>query len=186
MSERIKFARDWFDKGDFLLNRFYKTQENGLLFESYIYLWISLTIAAKEYAANNTNKFTKPNLERSTDRQEILYWANSTFELIFQMLENHRDDFNELSERKGKEKGTSIMDTEGRNIQYYKSFADYFQGNIRYCNRKNLVSTLITILNQIRNNLFHGGKSFSMDSDIQILRLTCPILRDVAKLCINN
>ena len=186
MTERIKFAKDWFNRGDFLLNKYSDTKENELLFESYIYLWISLTIAAKEYSGNNIKKFTNQNFEKSTDREEILFWANSTYELLFQKLENHREDLNELSERKGNIMGTPIMDTKGGNVEYYQSFADFFQGNIRNVNREKLVCTMIIILNQIRNNLFHGGKSFSMDSDIQILRLTCPILRDVAQLCIKN
>lgn len=186
MSERKKFAQDWFNKGDHLLNKYFETEENGLLFESYIYLWISLTIASKEYCANDGKRFSNDSFERSTDREEILYWAESKIERISQILSNHKEDLLELSERKGTEQQTPIIDTKGRNIEYYQSFAEYFQGNDKHQRSKDIVKTMIIILNQIRNNLFHGGKSFSVESDIEILRLTSPILRDLADLCIKT
>jgi hypothetical protein len=48
---RGKFAREWSKKGEILLNKYDQSGDSGLLFESYIYLWIALTVAAKEYCA---------------------------------------------------------------------------------------------------------------------------------------
>ena len=46
---RGKFAIEWYKKGEILLTKYEDNGDSGLLFEAYIYLWISLTVAAKEY-----------------------------------------------------------------------------------------------------------------------------------------
>ena len=72
---RGKFAREWYKKGEILLTKYEQNGDSGLLFESYIYLWISLTVAAKEYCACDGKKFASNNNETSTDKDEILHWA---------------------------------------------------------------------------------------------------------------
>jgi len=47
--DRYTFSSEWFKRGENLLNKFEETENTGYLFESYIYLWISLTISVKQY-----------------------------------------------------------------------------------------------------------------------------------------
>ncbi len=51
MADRISLSNDWFKRGVQLLDEYDHRQEERTLFESYIYLWIALTVAAKEYCA---------------------------------------------------------------------------------------------------------------------------------------
>ena len=71
-------------------------------------------------------------------------------------------------------------------IKFYDYFISYWEGDNKYLKQNKIVKTFILILNRVRNNLFHGGKSFSVESDCQILRITCPILKRITLECINT
>jgi hypothetical protein len=185
---RGKFAKEWYKKGETLLNKHEQNGDSGLLFESYIYLWIALTVAAKEYCACNNKDFKKNSIENSTDKQEILHWANVRIEQIIKILKEHNEDILELCSRKGSKTGTPLMDVYSvRIIDYHNKFISYFEDQNKYIMPPRLVvETFILILNRVRNNLFHGGKSFSVESDCEILRITCPILKRITLECINT
>jgi hypothetical protein len=183
---RGQFAREWYKKGETLLNKYDQNGDSGLLFESYIYLWIALTVAAKEYCACDGKDFKKNNNEKSTDKEEILHWANVGNKQIIQILKEHEQDILELCSRKGSKTGTPIMDVYGdKIIEFHNDFISYWEGENKYIEPKKIVQTFILILNRVRNNLFHGGKSFSVESDCEILRITCPILKRITLECIN-
>ncbi len=185
---RGTFAREWYKKGEILLNKYEQdNRDSGLLFESYIYLWIALTVAAKEYCACNGTDFKKNNKEKSTDKEEILHWANKRIEKIIEILKEHEQDILELCSRKGSTTGTPIMDVYDYNTEkFYNNFISYWEDHNKYMKQKDIVETFIYILNRVRNNLFHGGKSFSVESDIEILRITCPILKKITLECIKT
>lgn len=185
---RGKFAREWYKKGEILLNKYEQdSRDSGLLFESYIYLWIALTVAAKEYCACAGQDFKKNNNEKSTDKEEILYWANVRNNQIIQILKDHEQDILELCSRKGSKTGTPIMDVYSDDlIKFHDYFISYWEGENKYLKQNNIVKTFILILNRVRNNLFHGGKSFSVESDCEILRITCPILKSITLECIKT
>jgi hypothetical protein len=185
---RGKFAKEWYNKGELLLNKYDQndTRNSGLLFESYIYLWIALTVAAKEYCACNGKKFRTDNKDKSTDKEEILYWANKRKNKIIEILKEHEQDILELCSRKGSVSGTPIMDVVGNSIiEFHNDFISYWEDQNEF-KENGVVKTFILILNRVRNNLFHGGKSFSIESDCEILRLTCPILKRITFECINS
>jgi hypothetical protein len=71
-------------------------------------------------------------------------------------------------------------------IEFHNDFISYWEGQNKYIEPKKIVQTFILILNRVRNNLFHGGKSFSVESDCEILRITCPILKRITLECINT
>jgi hypothetical protein len=186
---RGKFALEWYNKGADLLNNYNQndSKNSGLLFESYIYLWIALTVAAKEYCACNGKDFKKNNNEKSTDKEEILYWANKRTEKVIEILKEQEQDILELCSRKGSTTETPIMDVYGYNIEkFHINFISYWEDHNKYIKQRDIVETFIYILNRVRNNLFHGGKSLSVESDIEILRITCPILKRITLECINT
>lgn len=168
---RGKFAREWYKKGEILLNKYeLDNRDSGLIFESYIYLWIALTVAAKEYCACDSKDFKKNNNEKSTDKEEILYWANKRTEKIIEILKEHEQDILELCSREGSKTKLPIMDFESNDIlNHHNNFISYWEGQNKYIEPKKIVQTFILILNRVRNNLFHGGKSFSVESDCEIL-----------------
>jgi hypothetical protein len=184
---RNRFSIEWYNKGKVLLSRFDKDGDSGLLFESYIYLWIALTVAAKEYCASDGKKFENDNHEKATDKEEILHWANVKKNKIIQILKDYNQDIQELCEREGSKTKSPIMDVDGESIiKYHEKFISYWEGNNRFIRENDIVKTFILILNRVRNNLFHGGKSFSVESDCEILKLTCPVLKRITLECINS
>lgn len=185
---RGKFAREWYKKGEILLNEYQKdSRDSGLLFESYIYLWIALTVAAKEYCACDGEDFKKNNNDKSTDKEEILYWAKVRTKQIIEILKEYEQDILELCSREGSKTKLPIMDFESKDIlNHHNNFISYWEGQNKYIEPKKIVQTFILILNRVRNNLFHGGKSFSVESDCEILRITCPILKRITLECIKT
>lgn len=183
---RGKFATEWFNKGENLLIRYEETGDSGLLFESYIYLWISLTVAAKEYCACDGKHFSTINKETSTDKEEILHWAKARNNKILDILKNYEQDILELCSRAGSISGSPIMDVNGdKIIEFHNDFISYWEDHNKF-KEVGIVKTFILILNRVRNNLFHGGKNFSVESDCEILRLTCPILKSITFECIKT
>ncbi len=188
MADRISLSNDWFKRGVQLLDEYDHRQEERTLFESYIYLWIALTVAAKEYCACDGKIFDNDSGQKATDKDEILYWAlKCRRDAVLSMLNNKKKILLELCDRAGSETDEPIMDTRSQEIvNYHNQFIKYWTGEARYSESKEIVKTFVLILNRVRNNLFHGAKSFRVESDIEILELTTPLLKDLTKLCIDT
>ena len=188
MADRNSLARDWFDRGVQLLDEYDRNSEARLLFEAYIYLWISLTVASKEYCARDGKRFNNSNGQKTTDKEEILHWAlKCRKSQLMSMLKDNESLILELCERNGSETNSPIMDVESDTVvDYHKEFIRFWNGETRFTEHSSIVSTFILILNRVRNNLFHGGKSFRVEGDIELLEFTCPLLKNTTKLCIET
>lgn len=188
MADRISLSHDWYERGAKLWDKYENSQEPRVLFESYIYLWIALTVAAKEYCACDGTSFDNDFGQRTTDKDEILYWAmECRRDAVLSMLKENKEVVLELCERTGWDTNEPIMDTHSMDIvNYHNQFIKYWIGEARYCKPEEIVQTFILILNRVRNNLFHGAKSFRVESDVEILELTTPILKGITKLCIDT
>lgn len=187
MADRISLSRDWYKRGELLLEEYEFKHEPRVLFESYIYLWIALTVAAKEYCACDGKIFKNSNGQKSTDKDEILHWAKTFQGTIISLLNENIDLVLDLCERRGARSGEPIMDTESEEtVNYHEQFIRCWENNTQNSNKEQIVKTFILILNRVRNNLFHGAKSFRIESDIEILELTTPLLKELTKLCVNT
>jgi hypothetical protein len=187
MADRISLSKEWYDRGAELLDEFEKYQNPRLLFEAYIYLWISLTVAAKQYCASDGKLFSNTNGQKSVDKDEILYWASKRKYKLMSMFNKNEDLFIELCERNGSKTNKPIMDVENDDvIHHHREFIRYWNNESKYTTENNIIKTFILILNRVRNNLFHGGKSFTVESDIELLKLTCPLLKETSKICIES
>ena len=103
------------------------------------------------------------------------------------MLKENTDLVLDLCERRGARTGQPIMDTESEEtVNYHEQFIRGWENNTENSNKKQIVRTFILILNRVRNNLFHGAKSFRIECDIEIRELTTPLLRELNKLCVNT
>ncbi len=71
-------------------------------------------------------------------------------------------------------------------VYHHKEFIRYWEGEAKHTQNRRIIKTYILILNRVRNNLFHGGKSFKLESDIQLLALTCPLLKETTRICIET
>ena len=187
MADRISLSKDWYKRGEQLHEEYELKQEPRVLFESYIYLWIALTVAAKEYCACAGVSFKSLNGQRSTDKDEILHWAMLFQGDIITMLKENIDLVFDLCERRGARSGQPIMDTVSEEtVNYHEQFIRCWANNTENSNKRQIVRTFILILNRVRNNLFHGAKSFRIESDIEILELTTPLLKELTKLCVDT
>lgn len=188
MADRISLSREWFERGVQLLEDYGRDKEPRLLFEAYIYLWISLTVASKEYCASDGKRFSNENGEKTTDKEEILHWAiRCRKSQLMSMLQENESIILELCERNGSVTNSPIMDVESDKVaDYHREFIRFWHGEARYADPASLVRTFILILNRVRNNLFHGGKSFRVEDDIELLEFTCPLLKETTKLCIQT
>jgi hypothetical protein len=189
MADRISLSNDWHERGSQLWDEYENTQEPRVLFESYIYLWIALTVAARENCSRNTSLFEKQvDLDRSTDLDQILWWADINLKnQIMRMLKSNKEFLQDLCDREGFNTGNPIMDTCGESVLlFHNQFLRYWNGNSKFINEREIVETFIRILNRVRNNLFHGAKSFRVESDVEILELTCPLLKDLTKIYIKS
>jgi len=97
-----------------------------------------------------------------------------------------------LSERRGTNNNDLILDVSENHsdysnvLKYHQEFSDYWlNGRAPRSGERGIVVTFMYILNRVRNNLFHGGKGFSVQSDVELLEQLTPVLKEVADECIN-
>lgn len=191
MAERKDFANDWYLKGSDALDK-----EN--VFEAFIYLWLALTIAASEHYGNNkrVNRFSSKKEDKEvTDRVKIESWCKGYAKTkIFDILKSNEDDMRELCERKDPGAEEPILeikinkseDLYSKVLRDHKNFQGYWQDEIQHIDKLAIGVTFIHILHDVRNNLFHGDKSYQVESDRRLLDVLCPSLKSTAKLCIDQ
>ncbi|MDC1384408.1 hypothetical protein N8329_00360 [Crocinitomicaceae bacterium] len=191
MTERIEFAQDWYKRGS-------ESLENENDFEAFIYLWLSLTIASNEHYGNNkkVNRFSQNKADKDiTDRVKILKWHEwYGGSKVFDILKENEEDIRELCERKDPDSKEPILDIKinkddrlyDKVLRDHTSFRNYWQGDIQHINKQKIGETFIHILHDVRNNLFHGDKSYQVESDLKLLEVLSPSLKSIAKLCIDQ
>ena len=81
-------------------------------FESFIYNWLALTIAAKTHKSFNVRS-TKDGT--NTDKEDILFWVKYNTELVMSIMQNYSEDMRVLSERTGAELKETIIDIKESN-----------------------------------------------------------------------
>jgi hypothetical protein len=133
MADRISLSKDWYKRGEQLLQEYELKQEPRVLFESYIYLWIALTVAAKEYCASNGADFGNYDGQKTTDKEEILYWAVKCRQNpIMSMLKKNIEIVLDLCERNGSGNNEPIMDTNSEKVlNYHQQFISYWNGDAK-------------------------------------------------------
>jgi len=174
-------AIDWFNKGELAML-------NNNVFESFIYFWIAWIIGCKIYISNNYNDTFD-----MTDAVIVEKWAKRKSDYIIRSMKNNKDSLKLLSEMKGSKHNNPIIDT-GNKI-YREEFLmiinyirndfsmEYFE---KSKNETEIALGFAHLINKIRNNLFHGGKTYTNKNDKQILEAIIPTLRDVLQIQIDN
>jgi hypothetical protein len=178
---RLEFAQEWHERG-------LQSLKEDKPFESFIYNWLALTIAAKTYKSFNVRSSKDGT---NSDKEDILFWINSDAELVMSIMQKYNEDMRVLSERSGVELKETIIDVKESNqkefiLEKHQEFSGYWLSETRHkhARKKDINNTLIYILNRIRNNLFHGNKSYNLQSDRELLETVCPILNDLTDNCI--
>jgi len=163
---------DWFKKGE-------SAKNNDNPFDAFIYLWISWMIGCKIYISYNYNKNEN---NGTTDREDLIIWCKQNSSTISQIIEENYSSLCVLGKRKGEATQTPIIDTTNRTlIQRFNSLSKFFKNEYSYKNDKDLATDFGELLNKIRNNLFHGDKSYNHKKDLELINAVLPTLYEFAK-----
>ena len=160
MLERSRYFRDFFQRA--------KDQGSDEPFETFIFHWLAMIIGFTELLSNNI--YVVPKYKGDRDliddfMNECEYIAES--KLAHVILE---DDLTNsrifLANRKGMVRGHDILDGSGRNGTL---LAECWRGNTRM-EEINQFRTFLYLACNVRNNLFHGSKSFMESSDVELIK----------------
>lgn len=138
-------------------------------FEAYIYLWLAFLQSCAPQEATRIK----------SDRKDIIEpWNGNHFVRVIALLDDPflTDNLQWLANRNE----GNILNPIGRHpkdIKRLKFLSSYIKGSHNsYSNPYDVSEALLDLCLSVRNNLFHGGKSFYNHNDHQLLSNMCPIL----------
>ena len=143
--------------------------ENNEPFEAYIYLWLAfLQSCAPEKAGKITS-----------DRKDIIRpWNTRNFRSVHDLLRTPCLESNLLW--LARRYDGCILNPEGRDerdINRLRLLSSKIKGSYDLLHRpKDISYALLDLCLCVRNNLFHGGKSFYEENDRELLENMCPVL----------
>ncbi len=168
---RDQIMIDWFKKGEIAKN-------NHNSFEAFIYLWISWVIGCRIYISYNVQVDERAN---NTDREDILLWCEMNSDFVAQTIEANYSSLEFLGKRKGARYGDPIIDASPKLTGYFSTLSMYFKNTYTYKKDDQIANHFGELLNKIRNNLFHGDKSYNDKNDLELIQTVLPTLYDFAK-----
>jgi len=166
---------DWFKRGE-------SAKNNDNPFEAFIYLWISWVIGCRIYISYNVHRDDRSN---STDREDVILWCKNNSNVVAQIIDDNYATLESLGKRKGSKYGDPIVDANVKLSSIFSSLSRYFRNDYTYKKNSELAETFAELLNKIRNNLFHGDKSYNDKQDYDLIMSVLPSLYDLAKETIN-
>ena len=165
MDTRHKIIDSWRQKG---LN----AQENEEYFDAFISYWISFVVSCKVYCDNNGVKpRLKENQKHPLDMDFIIEWYMGNSKSVLNCFENNLKSLSVLKDRNDGE----IL-KESREKQF-SAITRALKGE--HIEKFELVKNIAYLMNQIRNNLFHGTKIYDDQEDLQLIKSVLPFLRDI-------
>lgn len=175
---RSQIMNEWFDRGA-------DAYQNKNDFEAFIYLWISLVVGCKVYFGANIT-IDKHAQKNTTDLEVIKYWFRNNSTVVKQILDNNSNTLSILGTRKGTYFGNPIIDA-SKNLQIvFGRLKGYFSGIYNYDSDKKVSEDFSELLNKIRNNLFHGDKSYDNKQDRALLQAVLPSLYSLTKQVVDE
>ena len=182
MDYRSKFVKQWY----------LRSLDSIDEFERFIFLYISMVVMIKGWAANNPSILEKPHRKLEKNHSNFDEGIDEGTLVNYYFLDNSEDivaiceaipSFNILVQRKTFDFNYILNSHKNEDQKLFKELAmfyifDGYQMSVR--NRSKVVGK---IFKMIRNNLFHGGKSYDHSKDKEIVECSTPILE---KLLING
>ena len=169
---------DWYKKGEDSFN-------TGNEFESFIYLWISWVVACKIHLGNNhfINSIIKKDMD---DRKIIVDWCKKNSDKVLEFIVANIDTLGSLKNRFGSYFNNPIVDASKVLQDKFTNLQGYLNGNYVYIDDKDLAADLAELINKVRNNLFHGGKSYDNREDIFLIKSLLPIMKDLTEFAVKE
>jgi len=171
MDYRSKFVKQWY----------LRSLDSIDEFERFIFLYISMVVMIKGWAANNLSRLEKNHSNIDEGALVNSYFLKNSEDIIAICESN--PSFKILVQRKTFDFNYILNSHKNEDQNLFKDLAlfykyDGFEMNVR--NRSKVVGKIFKI---IRNNLFHGGKLYDHSKDKEIVECSTPILE---KLLING
>lgn len=176
--QREQIMYEWYKKGEVE----FKMKND---FEAFIYLWISWVVACKIHLGNNLPyaSFVQKDLD---DRRIIIEWCRSYAGEIKECLINNQNDLAYLGSRLGSHYKNPIVDASKMLQEKFALLSSFFNGNYIYKYNEDLAVDFAELLNKIRNNLFHGNKSYDNKEDKALLKAILPTLMEITLLAVDT
>ncbi len=156
---RYEYAQRWFKRSI--------TQKNP--FDTFFYLWIALIIAAR-YGTQREPEDNDGNTVKEYFRRNSNY--------VLSVMSKEARIIAQLCARRGTERGM-IVETYGQRRERRRGLFDKFACAYDDLTDQEKVETLAEIINQVRNNLFHGRKVYNDKQDRELLELVNPLISSV-------
>lgn len=171
---RLDFARKW-------AARAFAADD---IFDTFIYAWISLVIAAKARLPKTLVKQARCTGGRPPrDADFVAVYFTNRADDVSKVLGTHNSSMSRLAKRQGTGNANPIVDTGNEELRKrLAAFTDHYAG-CSSLGPEELSQTMGLLLNAIRNNLLHGEKVYDDREDRELLGLVNPILLGVLEKC---
>ena len=140
-------------------------------FDAFFYLWIALIIAAR-YGVQREPE----DADLKTIKQYFALKSNC----VLSALREEDTVVRRLRSRRGSE-GGKIVDAYGHGPIERRNNFDRFACEYDELSDSKKLDTIAEILNQVRNNLFHGRKVYDDKQDRELLELVNPLMRSILR-----
>ena len=176
--QREQIMYEWYEKGVDAFN-----QEND--FEAFIYLWISWVVACKIDLGNNKpySSFVQKDLD---DREIIIEWCKNYAPELKKCINENLKNLIYLGNRQGSHYKDPIIDASQILQAKFTLLSRFFRGKYIYNYDEDLAADFAELLNKIRNNLFHGNKSYDNKEDKALLKAVLPVFLDITEIAVEN
>ncbi|MBL8206700.1 MAG: hypothetical protein JNM09_20875 [Blastocatellia bacterium] len=158
----------------FILKWYERAFETNDEFDAFFCFWVSLVVAAQIYSSSN--------FDNETDREKVKKYFRVNKDEILSLLYEHKDNMVRFALRRGAQNNTPMLDASGHLKDKFTQLSAYFLGTQQLSDDL-VVSYTAELFNKVRNNVFHGGKMYDEQSDIEILEIVNPILDSILQKC---
>jgi len=160
---RYQAAKRWFERGGAERDPF----------DVFFYLWIALIIAAR-YGAQREPE--------DADLVTIKEYFTLNRDRVLLALKEDDTVVERLRKRRGTD-GGKVVETWGRGGQRMCRRQEFDKFACTYDELTDLekLHTIAEILNQVRNNLFHGRKLYDDKQDRELLELVNPLMKSILR-----
>ena len=153
---------------------FKKAEDEEDIFDRYVYGWLALGLAASIHETTSGERFKK-------DSERVENYLKTRADDVEEAVRRETQSAVTLSKRMGTRNGV-IVDGSPRLQEHCKKFRRKVleQGT---CSPTEFAESTAWILNQIRNNLFHGEKVYDDAEDRKLLESATPLLLAIVASC---
>ena len=120
------------------------------------------------------------------DRKIISKWAEWNAKSIVEIINSNLYTLKPLTNRKGSYYKNPIIDASKELSKKFQNIQDFLNETSNYSNEKQIATDFVELINKVRNNLFHGSKSYDKESDRTLLAAILPLLLQLTQYAVET